>query len=207
MNHVEHRQELIQDESTPEEAPEHLVKNVEAILAMDSRDARRTRSLHKFLDSIGHSLEQPLFVFLIGLFVAGWVIFNLFGTKIGLTVFDRPPFPWLQVLVSIASFVAMTLVLIKQNRNAQQDRRRNHLQLQLIMLIEQKVAKQIGLIEELRRDLPAIDKRHDPEAEVLKKATHPQTVIDAIEGTFDDIKKNKAFIPSEQVAKAARMGE
>jgi uncharacterized membrane protein len=178
-----------QEESKAEETPDHLVKNVEAILAMDSRDAHKTRPLHKMLDSLGHSLEQPLFVGLIAIFVAGWVVFNLFGTRFGLKVFDRPPFPWLQVLVSIASFIAMTLVLIKQNLKAQQDRRRDHLQLQLIMLIEQKVAKLIGLNEELRRDLPAIDKRHDPEAEVLRKATHPQTVIDAIEGTFDGTKE------------------
>src|SRR5271163_2596817 len=45
MSHVEQGQKLIQDESAPEQAPEHLMKNVEAILAVDSRDARRTHSL------------------------------------------------------------------------------------------------------------------------------------------------------------------
>ena len=179
------------NEMDAENIPGTLIQNVETIHVMDSEDAHHLHPLQKFMESIGRSLEHPLFVALIALFVAIWILLNLFGTKIGFTSFDHPPFPWLQGVMSTASFIAMTLVLVKQNRKTEQDRRRDHLQLQLIMLTEQKVAKLIGLIGELRRDLPTIDDRHDPEAETLKKATHPQTVLDALEGKLDAAKERK----------------
>ncbi|HEY8023436.1 MAG TPA: DUF1003 domain-containing protein [Burkholderiaceae bacterium] len=169
--------------------PDRLMENVEAIVALDAREAHQMHPLQKLLDALGHSLEQPLFVALIALFVAAWIVVNLFAGRVGITAFDAPPFPWLQGVIGVASFVTMVLVLIKQNRKAQQDRRRDQLQLQLIMLTEVKVAKLIGLMEELRRDLPTIDDRLDPEAEKLKRATHPQAVLDAIEEKSDPSKE------------------
>jgi dGTP triphosphohydrolase len=37
------------------------------------------------------------------------------------------------------------------------------------------------LVEELRRDLPNVKDRHDPEAEVMKQAADPHVVIEALE--------------------------
>ena len=60
------------------------------------------------------------------------------------------------------------VVLIKQNRLAEQ---RAHLDLEVTLLTEQKAAKLIDLLEELRRDLSNVKNRDDPEA------VAPQTVI------------------------------
>lgn len=181
MTEAEWRRDLSDMNVEPESLHDPLARNVEAILAMDSEEARQGRLSHKFLEQLGQSFEKPLFIGLIALFVASWIIYNLFGGKAGFLAFDHPPFPWLQGIVSLASLVTMVVVLIKQNSKARRDRRRDHLQLQLIMLTERKIAKTIGLMEELRRDLPSVGHRHDPEAEVLRQATHPQTVIDTIE--------------------------
>ena len=50
---------------------------------------------------------------------------------------------------------------------------------------EQKAAKLIDLIEELRRDLPNVNNRHDPDATLLKKSMHPDLVIAALDKRGD----------------------
>jgi uncharacterized membrane protein len=44
------------------------------------------------------------------------------------------------------------------------EKRQAHLELQINLLTEQKTSKLIKLIEELRRDLPMIEDRFDPES-------------------------------------------
>ena len=49
------------------------------------------------------------------------------------------------------------------------------------LLAEQKTAKLIALLEELRRDLPNVENRHDPQAAVMEQATDPQAILSVME--------------------------
>jgi uncharacterized membrane protein len=49
------------------------------------------------------------------------------------------------------------------------------------LLTEQKAAKLIDLIEELRRDLPNVKDRHDPEAASLQQSMNPALVLAALD--------------------------
>ena len=49
------------------------------------------------------------------------------------------------------------------------------------MLAEQRTAKLIALIEELRRDSPSVKDRHDPEAEALQKPSDARDVLATLE--------------------------
>jgi len=53
--------------------------------------------------------------------------------------------------------------------------------LQVNLLTEQKVTKLIHLLEELRRDLPMVKDRHDPEAAALQQRTDTEQVLVALE--------------------------
>ncbi len=77
------------------------------------------------------------------------------------------------------------MVLIKQNRLAKLEEQRVHLELQVNLLTEQKTAKLINLIEELRHDLPMVKDRHDPESEALQKPTDPEQVLSALDEWHD----------------------
>ena len=57
------------------------------------------------------------------------------------------------------------------------------LNLELGILNEQKTAKVIALLEELRRDSPHVHDRVDELADVMGRPADPQSVIDAIEET------------------------
>ena len=65
----------------------------------------------------------------------------------------------------------------------------------MTLLTEQKAAKLIDLVEELRRDLPNVKNRHDPSAESLLQPMHPDLVLATLdEGNQPD----KRLKPAEE---------
>jgi len=97
----------------------------------------------------------------------------------GKAAFDPSPHFWLQGLVSLCALLMTTVVLIKQNRVARLTEQRAHLDLKVTLLIEQKAAKLIDLLEELRRGAPNIPDRHDAHATALQQAMDPGRVLEA----------------------------
>lgn len=100
---------------------------------------------------------------------------------LGKTSLDPPPFSWLQGVIGLGALLMTTMVLITQNRQEKHTEQRRHLDLQVSLLVEQKVTKVIALVEELRRDLPSIRNRHDPQAEAMQNAIDPHAVLDALD--------------------------
>ena len=83
------------------------------------------------------------------------------------------------------SRITSTGVLIYQARQEKVAEERSHLTLQLNLLTEQKIAKLIALVEELRTDLPNVRNRHDSEAFEMQKTTNPQVVLNALKETLN----------------------
>ena len=75
-------------------------------------------------------------------------------------------------------------MLIKQERQEKLAEQRAQLSLQLNLLSKQKIAKLIGLVEELRQDIPNVKNRSDPEAEMMKSFTDPHAIINVLEETL-----------------------
>lgn len=84
-------------------------------------------------------------------------------------------------IVGLGALLTTTVVLIEQNRLLQFEEKRSHLELQVNLLTEQKTTKIIQLLEDLRRDLPSVRDRLDPETEVLQQPTNPQQVLATME--------------------------
>ena len=68
----------------------------------------------------------------------------------------------------------------QQRRDDQLASHREQMTLQLGILSEQKAAKIIQLLEELRRDHPSIHNRLDSEAHAMSTPANPQTVLKAL---------------------------
>ena len=109
------------------------------------------------------------------------MVANALLRQSGMTEFDPAPFFWLQGIVGLGALLTATVVLIKQNRLARLAEQRAHLDLKVTLLTEQKAAKVIDLLEELRRDLPNVRNRHDPEAAVLQQSMNPGLVLAALD--------------------------
>ncbi len=82
-----------------------------------------------------------------------------------------------------------TGVLITQNRQSKLAEQRRHLDLQINLLTERKVSKLIELMEDLRRDLPSVKNRLDPEAEAMKEPVDPHTALTSLNETLQEATK------------------
>ena len=92
----------------------------------------------------------------------------------------RPHSPgWKENLTSMVLHMA-ALILTTQRRADRLASLREQMTLQLAILSEQKAAKVIALVEELRRDSPEIRERIDSEAQAMATHANPEAVSQAI---------------------------
>lgn len=160
---------------------DQISQNIEAVLDFYTREELKISHSQRLLERFSGVIGRPLFLGMILLFVVLWTFANTVAPRFGGIVFDEPPFLWLQGIVGLGALVTATVVLIKQNRLARLAEHRAHLDLKVTLLTEQKAAKLIDLLEELRRDLPNVKNRHDPEAAALQHAMNPGLVLAALD--------------------------
>jgi uncharacterized membrane protein len=160
---------------------EQISQNIHAVMDFYTREDEKIGYWQRLLESISCAIGQPVFLGFILLFVAFWMLGDIAFRLMGLTEFDPPPFFWLQGIVGLAALLTTTIVLIRQNRLTKLEEQRAHLDLKVTLLTEQKAAKMIDLLEELRRDLPNVRDRHDPEAAVLQRSMNPDLVLAALD--------------------------
>ncbi len=156
-------------------------QNIAAVHEFYTREEQKRSPSQRHAESIGGFVGRPAFLVVILLFVLVWIGVNLALMARGKAPLDEPPFFWLQGLTGLAALLTTTVVLIKQNRVAKLGEQRAHLDLKVTLLIEQKTAKLIDLLEELRRDLPNVKNRHDSGAAVMQQAMSPEGVLAALD--------------------------
>lgn len=160
---------------------EQITQNVSAVAALMQQERERTSTpAQRRLESLSRLLGQPVYLLSLVVLVAAWVSFNWLAPALGMPAFDRPPFPWLQGLFTLLAMLTTTTVLIAQHREARLEQQREHLEMQINLLTEQKVTRLISLLEELRRDLPMVHDRQDPQTAALQEATNTAQVISAL---------------------------
>src|ERR1019366_2664415 len=160
---------------------DQISQNIEAVLDFYTREEQKISRSQRILERISHLLGQPVFLGFILLFVALWMLANAVLRQFGIAEFDPAPFFWLQGIVGLGALLTATVVLTKQNRLAKLEEQRAHLDLKGTLLTEQKAAKLIDLLEELRRDLPNVRNRDDPEAAALQQSMNPDLVLAALD--------------------------
>ena len=156
-------------------------QNIDAVLKFYTREEEKISHWQRILEQVSSFIGQPLFLGFILLFVALWVIVNIVLRLLGMTEFDPAPYFWLQGIVGLGALLTATVVLTKQNRLTKLEEQRAHLDLKVTLLTEQKATKLIDLLEELRRDLPNVRNRQDPEAAALQQSMNPDLVLAALD--------------------------
>lgn len=133
--------------------------------------------LQRTLD-VGTDLAgRPLFVVLLIVGIALWAASN----ALGITSWDPPPFPWLELSATLLALLVAVLILSTQRREDRLAEQRAQLTLQLALLADRKTAKIIALLEELRRDQPGVTNRVDTESDVLATPADAASVVRAID--------------------------
>jgi uncharacterized membrane protein len=154
------------------------------VLELRARQEEQVDRHQRLVERFTLALGRPRTLYFTLIIVAFWIAFNLLAPGMSLPAFDPPPFSRMQGVVSLAALLITTMVLTTQNRMARHAEQRAHLDLEVNILAEQKIAKVIALIEELRRDMPNVHNRRDPVAEEMQHALDPRAVISAIEETM-----------------------
>ena len=90
-------------------------------------------------------------------------------------------------IAQLAALYITVLILITQRHENELTNHRQQLTLELAMLSEQKNAKIVELIEEMRRDNPMIEDRIDPHADALSVPADPQQVLEAIKERHEEM--------------------
>jgi len=158
-------------------APTPITQNVESIAEFYKREHKKASLSQRIVETISGVVGRPIFLGCIVSFVTLWILANIGARQMHMVEFDPPPFFWLQGIVSLLAILTTTVVLIRQERFANLEARREQLDLQVNLLTEQKTTKLINLIEELRRDMPMVKDRHDPESEAMQQPTDPHRVL------------------------------
>jgi uncharacterized membrane protein len=165
-----------------EEKPGETQTIVELYARAERAAGRPQRAIERFTHTVG----RPLTLFAVLAFVGSWIGFNSLQRS-----FDPPPFFWLQGIVGLFALLVATMVLITQNRQGKHEQQRDLLDLHVNLLVEQKVAKLIALVEELRRDLPSVTDRPDPEAEAMARSVDPHAAAETLESGLEALKKDR----------------
>jgi uncharacterized membrane protein len=165
---------------TSESLPGHIHENIGNIAEFHQREEQKAGHSQRQLEVLSKMIGRPFYLLFLMSFVLLWTGVNTLLMLLGSRPFDPPPFTWLQGLISLAALVTTTIVLAAQNRQAKLETQRAHLDLQVNLSTEQKVSKIIDLLEELRRDLPMVKDRHDPEAVRLQQRADTAQVLSAL---------------------------
>lgn len=95
--------------------------------------------------------------------------------------YDSATFPLLQLVIGILSLIMAVFILITENRQGGVAEKRARLTLQLSLANEERTAKIIALLEQMRRDDPALPNRRDEEAEQMAEAIDLPTTLQKME--------------------------
>ena len=131
---------------------------------------------HRLVAHISQLIARPGAVYLTLGFVGIWLVTNTINAQ----AFDPPPYSLLQGFLTLCAFLTTIVVLATQRQQARLADQRAHLELQINLVAEHKIAKLISLVEELRRDTPNVRNRVDPIAETMKQPTSADDILEVM---------------------------
>src|SRR4051812_20178275 len=148
--------------------------------------AEHTVTRHqRVVEMITSLAGRPVALYLLLVSAVFWVVINEVLYRTGIPPLDAPPFNGMQEGMTLLALLLTMLIVATQRRQATLAEQRAHLDLQVNLLAEQKIAKLIALLEELRHDLPAVRDREDREAQAMAHPADPHAVAEALTGTLD----------------------
>jgi uncharacterized membrane protein len=163
-----------------EQLPEQVLKNVETIDRHQERHIQNTKQDRRILNKIAAIFGRPQFLYFQIIFFSVWIGCSSLAER-NIIAKNFPLFDLHLHGLEIASLLISTEVLIDQTHQEKLSKEQSQLMLQLNLLSEQKIAKLISLVEELRIDLPNVRNRADLEAEIMQQAIDPQAILEVIQ--------------------------
>jgi uncharacterized membrane protein len=163
--------------------PAHIEDTIQAIARLQAEHRRNATPFQHAVERLTAFIGRTTFVGGLTVVLLLWVGINTFASQLHLPVIDAPPFNWLQGAAGVLALYITVLILSTQRRENELSELREQLNLELVITNEQKTAKVIQLLEELRRDMPQVLNRVDPEAAAMALPANPEVLLEAIKET------------------------
>jgi uncharacterized membrane protein len=161
--------------------PTHVERTVQAIAELHVAHYGQATRVERVVDGLTRVVGRPASIGILALVLVAWIGGNVALEHLGRDAFDPPPFQWLQDIGTLLGLCITVLILNTQRREDELAVRRDQLTLELAILSDQKTAKIIELLEELRRDHPQIADRIDSQASEMAQPTNPHAVLHQIQ--------------------------
>jgi uncharacterized membrane protein len=110
-----------------------------------------------------------------------WMIGNYAAERAGVKALEEPPFPELGLILTVVALIVALLILTTQRHEQLLAEKRSQLTLQIAILSERKIAKLIGMLDDLRIAIPSVSSHRDAEAEEMAKSADPIATMEMIE--------------------------
>ena len=170
-----------------EPLPPHVEETVHAVEQMRTDHHFSATPIDRAFGRVKALVGAPSFILSTIILVVIWIGGNLALHSIA---WDPPPFSYLGLIFSTLAFLVTVLILATQRRADSLADHREQLILQLAFVSEQKTAKIIGLLEELRRDSPQVRDRVDHVAEQMTEIVDPKAVSNALRDAAESVRSD-----------------
>ncbi len=160
--------------------PQHVEDAITDISEVHAEYHRRARPLQKLVGTITSTVGKPMCLVIVTAIIVSWVTANTFMHVHGRAALDPPPFPALSCAASIAALYLAAMIVATQKHDDELALHRDQLTLELAILSDQKSAKIIRLLEEMRRNDPDQGDHTDAEAEAMAVPADPKAVLDKL---------------------------
>lgn len=170
----------------PATMPLHVGQKIQTIAELFAKGERRVGRHQLAIERMTDGVGQPGTAYVLASLFLGWMLLNGLAPRLGWRALDPPPFAWLQVAACIAALLMTVTILTSQNRVAKLAQQRAQLDLQVNLIAEEKIAKIVALLEELRRDLPSVKNRRDSLADAMTEAVDLDAVAGELDATRED---------------------
>ncbi len=172
--------------TAPQTVEQVTARNIETIAELERTAQSQQSSADRVAGSISRFCGSIVFVWVHVVFFTGWILAN---TVLPITPFDKFPFSFLTLAVSLEAIFLSTFILISENREARINERRSHLDLQINLLAEQENTKMLQLLNKIAAQL-GIQSSNDPAVSVLEQHTAPERVMAQIDESADKLEND-----------------
>ena len=179
MSERDQRHELV-EEFDP------VVEHIQTIAEMHKLAESSVPIHQRKIEEVTAFLGRPRFLLIILIAVVLWSGINIILMSFGVPSLDPPPFAWMQGVLTLAALLQTTVILITENRQAVTIERRRQLDLQINLLLDEKMSKLLTMVDEMRRVHPALEDATDPHIEALKKTVDPRESLETLEQLLNE---------------------
>jgi uncharacterized membrane protein len=168
-------------------APASVAENVEKVIRVENETSRPRSRGEAVTDAVGGFVGTMSFVVAqLGLFAA-WIVVNAgkFPQLAPFDPFDPFPYPLLSSITSLEAVLLTAFVLMKQNRMGMVADRRDHLDLQVNLLTEQRATQIIQMLDRLSTRL-GVDQHQDEVSRELGRHVAVEHLVEEVHRRLPD---------------------